>query len=227
MPITSLQATRVLEEGRRLIGKTYADFDCSHFVCEAYFKAELPYDYAATGAFASARAGIEGPFKLVPSRVPQPADVLLFSGHMGLWDPQGCAVLGTNNECKRLRESAPLLSSRSGGNRGPDFGIPAWWGNYRVFRWEGYSPAGINSLRLGQVIQPRLNINPVKVANWKYASECASVGAGLTGAAELKIVEINSTMFAPWIRVEIPGSDPARYLKIAGDEYAANFKLIR
>ena len=225
MPITPLQASNVLQCARGLIGKTYSDLDCSHFVCEAYSKAQLDYDYADTSSFAAACAGRYGPFKpVIGDR--QAADVLLFKGHMGLWDPEGCTILGTNTECKRLKNEAPLLSSRSGGNRGPDFGQPKWWGSFSVYRWDGYVPGGIavKDLRVGQIVQPLRTITPARIAHWKYSKECGFVGGGLTNVTQLKIVETSTAPGAAWVKVQIPGSSPPRYLKIAGEEYAHNFR---
>jgi hypothetical protein len=70
--------------------------------------------------------------------------VLVFRSHMGIWDPSGCAVLAqkdnTNAECTNLKNNAPFLSSRSGQQRGPDFGITKWWGGHTgiqgVYRWK-------------------------------------------------------------------------------------------
>lgn len=222
--LTSQDRDSILAAARRRIGTPYADLDCSHFVWQSYGDAGFAYDYAPTATFAPSRAGWQGPFAAVTGAL-QPADVLLFAGHMGLWDPDGCTVLGSNAECRRLRDQAPVLSSRSGGNRGPDFGVPKWWGAYRTYRWQGRAPAGIRALRIGQVLRPRMPIHPTKVAHWKHAKECASIGAGLTEAARLTVVEIGTTPADPWVRVQIPGSTPPRCLKISGDELQANFRL--
>ncbi len=223
MALTSQQSNRVLEEARALIGKTYADIDCSHFVKDAYTSAGLSYDYAPTATFAATRAGTGGPFELVLASSLQSADVLLFTGHMGLWDPEGCSVLGTNAECKRLKQQAPVLSSRSSGNRGPDFGVPSWWGAYKVYRWCGLRAAGIINLKPGQLIRPIRAINPTMVAHWKYSRDCASVGGGLTVASRLTVVEVCLVPGQEWVRASIGGSNPAKFLKIAGEEYGRNF----
>jgi hypothetical protein len=223
MALTNQQSNQVLQAARKLIGKTYADIDCSHFVHEAYGNAGLTYEYAATATFVAAQAGPAGPFELIPSAPWQSADVLLFKGHMGLRDPDGCSVLGTNAECKRLNQRAPLLSSRSGGNRGPDYGIPSWWGSFKVYRWCGLRAGGISRLKQGQLIRPIRTINPTMVSHWKYSQDCASIGGGLTEAARLTVAEICTTPGQMWVRAVIPGSTPPRYLKIAGEEYARNF----
>ncbi len=62
-------------------------------------------------------------------------------------------------------------------------------------------------------------INPTMAANWRYRTENADIGAGLTPAAELKIVEVNASIPGNhWIRVQIPGRNPPAYLKLWGEE---------
>jgi len=46
--------------------------------------------------------------------------------------------------------------------------------------------------------------------------------------AELVVAEIAKPLRGPWwIRAQIPGRDPAGFLKIAGGELGANFKQVR
>lgn len=64
----------------------------------------------------------------------------MFDGHVGLWDADGCRVLQDaktpNEECTRFNNQMPFLSSRSGGNRGPDCGMMKWFGGLKtVYRW--------------------------------------------------------------------------------------------
>ena len=138
---------RLLAQSHALIGKHYNVIDCSHFVNDAYKGANMPYPYLNTSAFVTKANKF---FKLVgtdlsPSSL-EVGDVIVFNGHMGIWDPEGCLTLGTNQECKRLKNDAPFLSSRSGQNRGPDFGrLNMWSGSYSVYRWidkkNGSAPA--------------------------------------------------------------------------------------
>jgi hypothetical protein len=223
MAFGSLEARKVLTEARKLIGTSYADMDCSHFVCHAYTAAGFAYPYAATATFARAAAGPAGPFEQAAGS-PQAADVLLFSGHMGLWDPEGCTVLGSNAECKRLKNDAPVLSSRSGGLRGPDFGIPKWWGSYQVYRWVGLKATGIKDLKKGDIVRLTRMINPTMVSHWKYGKECAQIGAGLAEGTRLTVEEVHATPGDMWVRVQIPGRQPPGYLKVAGEEYAHSFQ---
>jgi hypothetical protein len=85
----------------------------------------------------------------------------------------------------------------------------------------------IISLNAGQLITPTRLINRAMVAHWRYAGECADVGGGLMPGAELKIIEISKVPGAMWVKAEIPGRYPAVALKIAGEEYAHNFRLLR
>ena len=128
---------RVLEQARLLIGTTYDQLDCSHFVHKAFAQAGMVYTYRNSASFAS---DPDDRFESVGFNLDagllEPGDVIVFNGHMGIWDPDGCIILGGNEQCKNLKNKAPFLSSRSGGNRGPDYGQLKWWsGDYQVFRW--------------------------------------------------------------------------------------------
>lgn len=85
----------------------------------------------------------------------------------------------------------------------------------------------IISFRAGQFITPVRLINPTMISHWRYAKDCAAVGGGLLPGAELKIVELSKIPGAMWLRVEIPGRHPVATLKIAGEEFALNFRLLR
>jgi len=114
--------------------------DCSHFVNFAYAQADLHYPYTATSSFDKRLSAY---FKKVDMQESawEAADVLMFSGHMGLWDPEGCKVLQKEQtqdaECERFDNKLNFLSSRSGGNRGPAFGMTDWFGKLKaVYRWK-------------------------------------------------------------------------------------------
>lgn len=140
MPLSDAQQKAVLSVARALIGTKYSDIDCSHFVHRAYATAGLNYPYRSTDSF----AGLVGSYFVevdTKNGSWQAGDVLLFSDHVGLWDPRGCQVLqdaGTPDaDCKRFKNSLPFLSSRSGGNRGPDYGMLQWFGDLQaVYRWK-------------------------------------------------------------------------------------------
>ena len=129
--------TRLLVQARSLIGIHYNSMDCSHFVQKAYANAGMKYDYLSSATFAS---DMNTHFKKIGVNLPasslDPGDVIVFNHHMGIWDSEGCTVMGVDQECKRLQSDAPFLSSRSSKNRGPDFGrLNMWTGDYQVYRW--------------------------------------------------------------------------------------------
>lgn len=129
---------KLLTQARVLIGTSYAKMDCSHFVHQAYDSAGMAYPYLSSGSFDSkpnekyfTHVGSD----LTAARL-EAGDVIVFKGHMGLWDPEGCQVLTGNAECVQLKGQAPFLSSRSGGDRGPDYAPLSYWkGKYEVYRW--------------------------------------------------------------------------------------------
>lgn len=139
MALTASQESLLLSAARDLIGTSYATLDCSHFVQQAYEAAGLVYPYRNTATFTELCGGY---FEQVTDGR-KGGDVLLLRTHMGLWDPDGCKVLTTSRECIRikndLKKEAAFLSSRSGGNRGPDFGLENWWGEVLgVYRWKAH-----------------------------------------------------------------------------------------
>lgn len=139
MALNKEQVQSVLAAARSLIGTPYRDLDCSHFVHRAYATAGLHYAYQATETFSSL---VGSSFEEVTDTSNlKSGDVLMFAKHMGLWDAQGCKVLQDaatpNKECLRFNNHLPFLSSRSGGNRGPDFGKMQWFGDLKkVYRWK-------------------------------------------------------------------------------------------
>ena len=136
MSMSIKETEEILINARKYIGKTYNDIDCSHFVWQAYKDSGKEYPYRPTATFDElSRLGYFD--KLDKAAAPIDGDLLLFSGHIGIWDSKGCTVLVTNAECKRLKNDAPFLSSRSGDNRGPDYGRQSWWGNIKaIYRWK-------------------------------------------------------------------------------------------
>ena len=140
MPLKAEEVKVLLTKARELIGTPYSVLDCSNFVWEAYKNAGLEYKYYNTVNF-NKLSGPEGKFELVPGNIPVAGDVILFTGHMGIWDPEGCAVLVDNRQCLKFGEkNAPVLSSIWGNdkNHGPDFGKMSWFSStYTVYRWKG------------------------------------------------------------------------------------------
>lgn len=142
MAITKDQQQAVLAAARALIGKPYDQMDCSHFVHQAFATASLAYPYTNTAGFPGLITKGQDFFEVAGADSMQAGDVVMFAKHMGIWDPQGCTVLAAaqspNNECTKFTNAAPVLSSRSGGNRGPDFGTTSMFGEIKaVYRWKG------------------------------------------------------------------------------------------
>jgi hypothetical protein len=139
MPLTDDQKKALLSTARALIGTPYAELDCSHFVHQAYATAGLNYSYLNTKAFPTLVGKI---FVEIPLTEAMAAgDVLMFAGHMGIWDPDGCQVLQdanqVNTQCQQFKNAVPFLSSMSGQNRGPDYGKMNWFGQLKaVYRWK-------------------------------------------------------------------------------------------
>lgn len=128
---------KLLTTARSLIGTSYSTLDCSHFVQKVYASAGMTYPYMNSAAFVGKN---NKSFTLIGTNVSisllEPGDIIVFGGHMGIWDPNGCDALGANQQCQKLKNNAPFLSSRTTDNRGPDFGVLKWWpGDYKVYRW--------------------------------------------------------------------------------------------
>jgi hypothetical protein len=122
----------ILNQARLFIGTPYSDLDCSNFVHDAYFKAGMDYPYQPTATFAEKTKDY-----FTEVSIPSAGDVVLFSGHMGLYDPKGCSAMVNDQACRRLKNDAPILSSQSGNNRGPEFGRTSFFkGTPRYFRWK-------------------------------------------------------------------------------------------
>ena len=78
----------------------------------------------------------------------------------------------------------------------------------------------LNQLKVGQKLKLRLAILPARVPNLKFGKECDDVGGGLMPGTELEVVEVRPGPTEQWVRLRIPGSDPAKHLKLSGGEVA-------
>lgn len=76
----------------------------------------------------------------------------------------------------------------------------------------------LNQIKIGQALKLRLSVLPARVQTFKFAKECDDVGGGLMPGTELVVVEVHPLPHEQWVRVKIPGSDPAKHLKLAGGE---------
>lgn len=156
MPLNTEQSKSVLSNARGLVGTPYSQLDCSHFVYKAYTDAGMIFPYRNTAEFD--KLVKEGYFdKLTPKGGGAydllAGDLIMFDGHIGIWDPEGCSVVSGSNKpnanCTKFNNNAPLLSSLGGrGSRDPDHGpdfLPV--GAFKkaikaVYRWKQAPPAG-------------------------------------------------------------------------------------
>lgn len=95
-------------------GNSVYGIDCSHFVWQVYNGIGLRYSYTPTSSFA-------GLSEFCEVMAPERGDVVLFSGHMGIYDPYTPTAGHT------------LYGAYSAG---VGYSNPSWWsGSRRYFRW--------------------------------------------------------------------------------------------
>ncbi|NOT26819.1 MAG: hypothetical protein HOP16_12035 [Acidobacteria bacterium] len=105
-------------------------------VHKAYESAELKYAYMSTEVL-RLEVTNGSVFKRVEGD-PKPGDLVLYPGHVGIYDPDGCADIATA-ECKKLDSDARILSARSGKNLGVEYGRSAWFGTPTCLRWNEFA----------------------------------------------------------------------------------------
>lgn len=106
-------------------GKTSAGIDCSNFVHKASMEAGFPYEYLNTTKFPTSPR-----FKEVTR--PQIGDVVLFQGHMGIYNPDAPS------------EGYVILSATT--SKGVRYGRPAWFhGAPKYYRYDKPSEKAANS----------------------------------------------------------------------------------
>lgn len=128
----------ILSKARAKIGTPYNEVDCSHFVQAVYEEAGLKFPYTETRSY---KTNLVGKFFLaITENEAKPGDLILFSGHVGIFDPDGCSATHSI-ECKRLEkqsDSMRVLSARSGKNMGVEYGQAGWWANPQFLVWKEY-----------------------------------------------------------------------------------------
>ena len=85
----------------------------------------------------------------------------------------------------------------------------------------------IFQLQLGEILTPTRFIGPTMVAQWVFARECSDIGGGMMPGAELRIVEKCDTPGKTWVRLQILSRSPDAFLKIAGENLANNFDVVK
>jgi len=81
----------------------------------------------------------------------------------------------------------------------------------------------IVDLAVGKNIRNLHLLTDLKTSHWKYSHECDKIGGSFAAGSVFRIVQVGRNPTDLWVKVLIPGSDPARYLKISGGDYANNF----
>lgn len=127
---------QILAAARALIGKSYSELDCSHMVHSAYKAAGLIFPYKMTSAYSEL---IGSYFTEIDAEQRKPGDLVLYAGHVGIYDPDGCTVVNTV-QCQRLEgKDMRILSARSGNNLGTDYGRSSWFGTIKSnLCWSGF-----------------------------------------------------------------------------------------
>jgi hypothetical protein len=84
----------------------------------------------------------------------------------------------------------------------------------------------IISLQPGMRVTPTRPLNEERVKHWKYAKECDRIYGQIIPGAEFVVREVGTVPGQMYVVLAMPGTDPERRLKVAGQEYAACFQLI-
>ena len=122
-PLTPEEGAKIITAGETWLGVSYLyggdsrdGIDCSHFVHRAYQEAGFDYDYLSTSYLSKSQ-------NFVPVGVPQAGDLILFQGHVGIYNP------------KPPKAGKTVLSA---GNTGVHYGKPGWYTKpytyYRYFK---------------------------------------------------------------------------------------------
>jgi cell wall-associated NlpC family hydrolase len=136
--VEDLDRARILKAARALIGTAYDELDCSHLVHKAYAEAGLTFPYTRTADYDAVLVGSY--FAPTSADELKPGDLLLYSGHVGIYDPDGCTIVNTA-ECSKLGgKDMRVLSARSGKNLGTEYGRSSWFGKVRThLKWGGFA----------------------------------------------------------------------------------------
>jgi len=67
-----------------------------------------------------------------------PADLILYSGHGGIYDPDGCPIVHTA-QCEKNQSNIRGMSARSGKNLEVQHGRSSWFHNGQYLAWKGFT----------------------------------------------------------------------------------------
>ena len=87
-------------------------------------------------------------------------------------------------------------------------------------------PIPLNTVPIGALITPKINITGQMVKHWEFSSECGVFsGTLLAGTARLEVVEKSpySLNAWPWVKVQVLGISPACVLKLTAAQYTSMF----
>ena len=128
----------ILKQARLLIGTSYDKLDCSHMVWTAYKTAGYEFPYTSTSAYPAVLVGTY--FVEITEAELKPGDLILYSGHVGIYDPDGCSIVNTA-QCQGQKDASEMrvLSARSGKNLGTEYGRSSWFGTPKKYlKWKSF-----------------------------------------------------------------------------------------
>lgn len=79
----------------------------------------------------------------------------------------------------------------------------------------------LNQLRKGDSVISKHPIGPDRVRHWKFARECDPILGGFAANASFSVEDVNVSQ--QWLRLQMPGITPPRFLKLTGGEFANLF----
>ncbi len=135
---TGMGRAKILTAARALIGKKYDELDCSHMVWNAYKAAGYDFPYSSTSSYESILIDVY--FIAIEEKDLNPADLILYAGHVGIYDPDGCTVVNTA-QCQAQKDNTDMriLSARSGKNLGTEYGRSTWFGKPKKYlKWSEF-----------------------------------------------------------------------------------------
>ncbi|MEO5684597.1 MAG: hypothetical protein ABIQ88_18290 [Chitinophagaceae bacterium] len=82
----------------------------------------------------------------------------------------------------------------------------------------------LNTLSAGDSVITLRLIPDGMIQHWKFKNECRHQGASFAAGAVFKVIEVGKIPGNMWVKLAIPGSSPVRTIKVAGGEFAHNFR---
>ena len=141
-------------------GDSREGIDCSHFVHRAYVEAGFDYDYLSTSALPQSP-------NFDPVGIPQAGDLILFQGHVGIYNPKA---------------PDPGKTVLNAGTKGVHYGRPSWYtGPYTYYRYfKTVTATTGSSLQRKTAICD--NADGINVVNWIHHKAIQEGGGPLPSA---------------------------------------------